>query len=111
GPPGPGGERRRPGGPGGGGFGRGEKPTEKYQFTLMCLDRKTGKTVWQKVAREEVPHEGRQQNNTFASASPITDGKIVLAFFGSRGLHCYDLEGNLKWSKDFGQMQTRNTFV
>lgn len=105
----PGGGRRRPGGPGGG-FGRGEKPTDKYQFTLMCLDRKTGKTLWQKVAREEVPHEGRQRDNTFASASPITDGKVVLAFFGSRGLYCYDLEGNLKWSKDFGQMKTRNGF-
>ena len=109
GPPGPGGERRRPGGPGGG-MGRGEKPSEKYQFNVMCLDRQTGKTLWQKVAREEVPHEGRQQNNSFASASPITDGKVVLAFFGSRGLHCYDLDGNLKWEKDFGRMQTRNTF-
>ena len=109
GPPGPGGGRRRPGGPGGG-FGHAEKPTEKYQFTLLCLDRKTGRTLWQKVAREEVPHEGRQQNNSFASASPITDGKVVLAFFGSRGLHCYDLDGNLKWEKDFGHMQTKMTF-
>jgi len=105
----PGAGPRGRGGPGGG-FGRGEKPTAKYRFTLLCLDRKTGKTRWQKVAREEVPHEGRQQNNTFASASPLTDGKVVLAFYGSRGLHCYDLEGNLKWSQDFGPMQTRNTF-
>src|SRR5882672_4425897 len=82
-----------------------------YQFTVLCLDRGTGRTLWQKVARKEVPHEAHQQNNTFASASPITDGQVVLAFFGSRGLHCYDLEGNLKWSKDFGKMQTRNTFV
>jgi outer membrane protein assembly factor BamB len=108
GPPGEGG-RKRPGGPGGG-FGQGGKPTEKYQFTVLCLDRKTGKTLWQKVARDEVPHEGRQQNNSFASASPITDGKVLLAHFGSRGLHCYDLDGNPKWSKDFGKMQTRMGF-
>lgn len=87
-----------------------EKPTEPYQFIVSCLDRKTGKTLWQKIAREEVPHEGHQPNNTFASASPVTDGEVLLAFFGSRGLHCYDLEGNLKWSKDFGQMKTRMGF-
>ncbi len=90
--------------------GGGEKPTETYQFIVLCLDRKTGKTIWQKVAREELPHEGHQANNTFASASPITDGERVLAFFGSRGLHCYDLDGNLKWSKDFGRMSTRMGF-
>src|SRR5262249_6166978 len=87
-----------------------DKPTEFYQFVVLCLDRKTGKTLWQQVAREEVPHEGHQQENTFASASPITDGKLVFAYFGSRGLYCYDLEGKLKWSRQFGQMQTRSGF-
>jgi len=85
-------------------------PNEVYQFAVFCLDRKTGKTLWQKAAREEVPHEGTQQNNTFASASAVTDGHLVFAFFGSRGLHCYDFEGNLKWSKDFGRMQTKMGF-
>jgi len=112
GPPGGPGGPRGPGGPGGprGGFGRGEKPTEPYQFVVLCLDRATGKVLWQKVAREEVPHEGIQPNNSYASASPLTDGQVVLAFFGSRGLHCFDLDGNLKWSKDFGRMQTRMGF-
>ncbi len=87
-----------------------ETPNEVYQFAVLCLDRKTGKTLWQKTAREAVPHEGHQQNNTYASASPLTDGQLVLAFFGSRGLHCYDLDGNLKWSKDFGQMRTKMGF-
>lgn len=108
-PAGEGEGRRRPGG-GGGGFGRSERPTETHQFTVLCLDRATGKTLWQKVAREEVPHEGHHQDHGFASASPVTDGEVVLAYFGSRGLHCYDLEGNLKWQKDFGQMRTRNSF-
>jgi len=76
----------------------------------MCIDRNTGKTLWQKTAREEVPHEGTQPNNTFASASPITDGKVLIAFFGSRGLYCYDMDGNLKWTKQLGQMRTRNGF-
>jgi outer membrane protein assembly factor BamB len=102
----PGDARRRRGG----GMGRSEKPTDKFQFTVMCLDRKSGKTLWQKIAKEEVPHEGHHQDHGFASASPITDGKVVLAFFGSRGLYCYDMEGNLKWSKEFGQMRMRGTF-
>jgi outer membrane protein assembly factor BamB len=99
-----------PGGPGGRGFGGGAPPTETFQFTAMCLDRKTGKTLWQKVAREAVPHEGHQRDNTFASGSPITDGKLLIAYFGSQGLHCYDVDGNLKWSKDFGKMRTKNGF-
>ena len=110
--PGPGeGERRRggPGGPGGRrggrGFGGGAKPTEILQFTVMCLDRKTGKVLWQQVAREEVPHEGRHQTGSFSSPSAVTDGEHVLAHFGSRGLYCYDMDGKLQWSQDLGDMQ------
>ena len=93
-----------------GGFGGGPPPTEKYQFVLMCLDRATGKTLWQKVVREEVPHEGHHRDHGFASYSPVTDGKLVFAYFGSRGLHCYDVQGNLKWEKDLGKMRTKNGF-
>ncbi len=89
---------------------RGEKPTEVYQFALLCLDRATGATLWQKVVREELPHEGHHKDHGYSSHSPITDGKNVYAWFGSRGLHCLDMEGNLKWSKDLGKMQTRNGF-
>src|SRR5688572_18722618 len=114
-PPGEGG--RGPGGPGerrgrGGGDGgmRVVEPTGAYKFTLMCLDRKTGKTRWEKVAREAVPHEGHHKDHGFSSYSPVTDGKLVFAYFGSRGLHCFDVDGNPKWSKDLGQMSTRNSF-
>jgi len=89
--------------------GRG-RPNESHRFALLCLDRQTGKTLWQKVAREETPHEGHHQDHGFASASPVTDGEHVLAYFGSRGLYCFDLEGALKWAKDFGDMRTRNGF-
>lgn len=89
----------------------GEKPTEVYQFAVVCIDRGTGKTLWQKVAREELPHEGvRPGEGSFASASPLTDGEHVYAFFGSRGLHCYDMKGNLKWEKDFGKMRVKMAF-
>jgi outer membrane protein assembly factor BamB len=85
-------------------------PNGTFRFTVFAIDRNSGKILWQKVAREASPHEGHQENNTFASASPVTDGKFVWAFFGSRGLHCYDFEGNLKWQKDFGVMKTKMGF-
>jgi outer membrane protein assembly factor BamB len=89
---------------------RGEPPKEIHQFALMCIDRATGKTVWQKALREELPHEGHHRDHGFSSHSPVTDGTHVYAWFGSRGLHCVDFEGNIKWSKDLGKMQTRNSF-
>jgi len=83
---------------------------QTFRFTVFCIDRASGKILWQRVARETAPHEGRQENNTFASASPVTDGTWVWAFFGSRGLYCYDFAGNLKWQKDFGLMKTKMGF-
>lgn len=61
---------------------------------------------WQKTAREEVPHEGHHRDHGFASHSPITDGHYLYSWFGSRGLHCYDLQGELKWEKDFGKFRS-----
>ncbi len=85
-------------------------PKEVLQFALLCIDRQTGKTLWQRVAREEVPHEGHHRDHGFASYSPVTDGKLVWAYFGSRGLYCFDLEGALKWQKDLGRMRTKMSF-
>jgi outer membrane protein assembly factor BamB len=76
----------------------------------MCIDRNTGKTLWQKTAVETVPHEGHHQTGSFASASPITDGKRLFASFGSRGIYCFDLEGNQKWGKDLDDLQMRMAF-
>src|SRR5262245_45848268 len=112
-----GGGRDQGGGGAGGRGGRGGgnrfgivAPTNIHQFVVLCLDRKTGETLWQKTAAELVPHEGHHQTASFASASPVTDGKHVWASFGSRGIYCYDLEGNQVWEKDLGDMQTRFSF-
>lgn len=86
------------------------RPSTPVRFMLLCLDRATGKTLWEKVAREEVPHEGHHADHGYASHSPVTDGTSVYAYFGSRGLYAYDLNGNLKWKKDLGRQQTRNGF-
>lgn len=104
--------RRRGGGQGGrgGGFGGGGPPTTLHQFVLLALDRATGKEVWRKTLREEIPHEGHHGDGSFASASPITDGGTLVAYFGSRGLHALDLKGNVKWEKQLGKARTRNAF-
>ena len=84
------------------------KPTK---FMILCLDREKGKTLWERVAIETTPHEGHHPDHGYASASPFTDGEFVFAHFGSRGLYCYDMDGNLQWKRDdFGQMETRNGF-
>jgi len=86
-------------------------PTEPYQFVLMCLDRNSGKTKWQRAVSELIPHEGKHPaDGSFAAHSAATDGECVIAFFGSRGLACYDLDGNLKWKKDLGKQRSRNGF-
>src|SRR5947208_5828483 len=46
------------------------------------------------------------ETNNMASNSPVTDGEHIYVFFGSRGLYCLDLKGDLKWSKDLGRMHT-----
>jgi outer membrane protein assembly factor BamB len=81
-----------------------------HEFTVFALDRATGKTIWSQVARRETPHEGHHPTNSFASASPITDGQKLWVPFGSRGFYCYDLQGNLLWQKDLGDMKTRMAF-
>ena len=104
------GRRRGPAGGGGRGGMAAPAPTQVHQFVLMAVDGASGRTVWQKTVREEVPHEGHHRDHGFSSSSPITDGQHVYAYFGSRGLYCYDLAGNLKWQKDLGRMATRNGF-
>jgi outer membrane protein assembly factor BamB len=91
-------------------FHGGKAPTNVYKFDVVCMDRNTGKILWQKTACQEMPHEGHHPTGSFASYSPVTDGKCVWASFGSRGVHCYDVNGNHKWSRDLGKMKTRNAF-
>ena len=104
-------DRGRRGGRGPGGFGGGAPaPTTTYRFALLCIDRKTGKTLWDQSARTVIPHEGHHRDHGFSSHSPVTDGAHVWAYFGSRGLHCYDMTGKRIWDKDLGKQSTRNSF-
>jgi outer membrane protein assembly factor BamB len=78
---------------------------------VLAFDRKTGKTVWERVAREQAPHEGyHQQFGTWASSSAVTDGEVVIASFESRGIYAYDMNGKPLWEVDLGDKQMRNQF-
>jgi outer membrane protein assembly factor BamB len=83
-------------------------PQNFYKFVVLCFDRRNGKKLWEKVAAEAVPHEGTHATHSYAAGSPTTDGKHLYASFGSFGTYCYDLDGNLKWSRtDLGRLHTR----
>ena len=73
-----------------------------HKFKVYCLNKRTGEIVWERLAVETVPKIKRHPKGSHAAPSPATDGEHVVAFFGSEGLYCYDVQGNLKWSKDFG---------
>lgn len=101
---GPGG---RPGGPRGLGGGA---ASEAQQFVVLCYDRVTGRELWRKVVREQMPHAGHHQDHGYASASPVTDGEVLVVHFGSFGTYGLSLEGELLWETDLGDMQPRNSF-
>lgn len=88
---------------GGGRAGGGSGAGEEHRLEVIAVDRATGKVAWQRTATTATPHEGYHHlYGSFASNTPATDGERVYAFFGSRGLFVYDLDGTLLWQKDPG---------
>ena len=82
-----------------------------HDFLVIAIDIETGKEIWRKVAATAKPHEGyHRRYGSFASNSPVTDGEILIASFGSRGVYAYDMDGNLQWKADIDPMYMRNAF-
>ncbi len=76
--------------------------TSKHSFRVYCLDKKTGRIVWERVAHEGVPKVKRHVKASHANSTPATDGRHLVVLFGSEGLYCYDLDGKLLWKHDLG---------
>ena len=75
----------------------------EHRFDVLAVARDTGAIAWQRTVATTTPHEGYHRTyGSFASNSPVTDGERVYAFFGSRGLYAFDLQGTPLWQKDFG---------
>jgi outer membrane protein assembly factor BamB len=80
----------------------------RQQLVVLALDRRDGSVLWQRAVGETLPHEGGHNTASFASASPVTDGERLYAFFGSFGLYALDLDGNPLWQIDLGDMATKH---
>jgi len=78
------------------------KDASKHVWAVYCLDKTNGRVIWAKTAYEGVPKAKRHVRASFANPSPATDGKYLVAFFGSEGLYCYDLNGKFLWKQDLG---------
>lgn len=76
------------------------------RYLLLCLDLRSGKILWEREAARAVPQVKRHAKSSHANPTPATDGNVVVAFFGSAGIHCYDLQGNVKWSRDLGLLDS-----
>ena len=82
---------------------------QKHKFVVLCIDKKTGETIWNTKCNELFPHEGGHKSGSLASASPVTDGKQVIAYFGSHGLYSIDCQsGKIIWKRDLGKMATKH---
>lgn len=74
----------------------------EQRWVVYALDKKTGKILWEKTACQGAPRARRHPKATHANTTLATDGKHLVAFFGSEGLYAYDLKGELLWKKDLG---------
>jgi outer membrane protein assembly factor BamB len=74
----------------------------KHQFRLLAIDSSNGKIVWDKLAYEGEPKVARHPHNSYAASTPATDGKHIVAFFGSEGFYGFNMEGKLLWKQDVG---------
>ncbi len=74
----------------------------EQSWVVYCLDKNTGKILWQRVAAKNPPKTKRHTKATHANATPVTDGKRLIVFLGSEGVYSYDLDGKLLWKKDLG---------
>jgi outer membrane protein assembly factor BamB len=84
------------------------KPDEsKYAYRVLCIDAGNGSILWSKAVASQSPKTRRHTKNTYASETPVTDGKYVYASFGPMGLYCVDFTGNVIWQRDLGLLRNR----
>jgi outer membrane protein assembly factor BamB len=76
----------------------------RHRWMLYALDKRTGKIIWERTAHEGVPLDKRHIKSTYANSTPATDGRIVVAWFGSQGVHAYDVNGRFLWKVDLGRL-------
>ena len=78
------------------------KDDTPHEWRVYALDKKTGAIRWQKTVLTSVPKIKRHMKSTHANSTLATDGERIIAFFGSEGLHAFDMKGKQLWKKDLG---------
>ena len=79
---------------------------DSHQWRLVALDKASGKVIWDKLGHEAIPRVKRHTKASHCNSTPATDGRRIVTFFGSEGLFCFDMDGNLAWKKDLGPMDS-----
>ncbi len=80
--------------------------SSEHEWKLYCIDKNSGEIKWEKTACKGIPEQKRHPMSSHANCTPTTNGKYIVAFFGSEGLYCYDMDGELQWEKDFGLLRS-----
>jgi outer membrane protein assembly factor BamB len=86
------------------GDGDASKDRSVHRWMIYALDKRSGKILWERVAHEGEPADKRHIKSTYANSTPATDGRIVVAWFGSQGVHAYDVNGRFLWKVDIGRL-------
>lgn len=82
--------------------------TQKHKFVVICVNRTDGSIRWQKTVADTLPHEGGHYTGSLASASPVTDGANIYAYFGSFGLYAISKAGDILWRHHLPQMESKH---
>ena len=83
------------------------KPTDVHRWMVYAFDAESGKLAWEREVQKAVPESTRHLKNSYASATPVTDGKRLFALFGDTGLFAIDLNGKLLWERKWPPKETR----
>lgn len=76
------------------------------QWRLLAIDKATGNVVFNHLGHEGKPRVQRHQKSSHCNSTPATDAEHIVAIFGSEGLFCFDMQGQLRWKKDLGPMDS-----
>jgi len=87
-------------------YGDGDASTDRssQRWELVAIDKRTGRIAWERVAHEGVPRNKRHMKSTYASATPVTDGRVIVAWFGSEGVYAFNMDGSPRWTVDIGRV-------